>query len=204
MVLMLLAISSSVEGTTINVRNQCPITITACDQAQGTGVSCFVLGSGQSNLLNVGSAWPGGLIWGYPGTNRDPNFGNSIKPQADLAEFSIGLSAQDFYDLSNVNAYNLPLEISPTQIAGGGQPNGHFCGSPSCTIPNLGGFCQSPNSLTGPPADGCINKDGPGTVPTSGTIAFHNACPNAFSYSQDNQATYACSTGSNYEVVFCP
>lgn len=208
MVLTLLAISSAVQGTTINVRSQCSSALTACDQAQGTDVTCYVLNNGDSNLLDVGTVWQGGLIWGFPGNSGDPVQGNNAKPQANLAEFTIGLNGQDSYDLSNVNAYNLPLEIHPTEIAGGGQVDGLHCGSPSCTIPDLNSFCQPPNSLTGAPGDGCKNTDGPGNVATGGTIAFKNVCPSSYSYSQDDKnqpgVVYGCNIGSNYEVVFCP
>lgn len=47
--------------------------------------------------------------------------------------------------------------------------------------------------------------NGTGTTPTSGTEAFDTACPEAISYSNDTTGkVYACPTGSNYEVVFCP
>lgn len=207
MVLTLLAISSSVQGTTINVRSKCSSALTACNQAQGTGVACFVLNNGGSNLLDVGATWTGGLIWGFPGDSGDPGQGNLAKPQANLAEFTIG-GDQDFYDLSNVNAYNLGLQINPTDIAGGGQVDGSHCGSPSCTIPNLDSFCQAPNKVSGPPGDGCINTDGPGDVATDGTKAFKTACPNSYSYSKDDvnnpPVVFGCNKGSNYEVVFCP
>jgi len=209
LVLTLLAISSSVQGTTINVRSQCSSALTACSQAQGTGVACFVLNNGGSNTLDVGAVWTGGLIWGYPGDSNDPVIGNNAKPQANLAEFTIGSGDQDFYDLSNVNAYNLALQINPTDIAGGGTVDGSHCGSPSCTIPDLTSFCQPPNTLSGAPGEGCINTDGPGTVATDGTKAFKAVCPTSYSYSQDDQnpdppVVYGCNLGSNYEVVFCP
>jgi len=205
MVLTLLAISSSVRGTTINVRSQCSSVLTACDQAQGTAVECYVLQNGGSHLLDVGTVWTGGLIWGHPGDNPDTTVGNNAKPQANLAEFTIGSNGQDSYDLSNVNAYNLPLQIDVTSFVNGDTPNGLFCGSPSCTIPDLTTFCQSPNTLTGDPGDGCYNTDGTGTVPTPGTEAFATACPEAYSFSTDDaNHVYSCDTGTNYEVVFCP
>jgi hypothetical protein len=51
----------------------------------------------------VGTSWPGGVIWGYPGGSADPTDCNKAKPQADLAEFTInGFSNQDSYDISIV------------------------------------------------------------------------------------------------------
>jgi len=91
----------SIAGTTINVRSQCSFALTACDQAQGTGVTCYVLNNGGSHVITV-DTWPGGLVWGFPGASGDPVQGNNAKPQANLAEFTIGSNGQDSYDLSNV------------------------------------------------------------------------------------------------------
>lgn len=206
-VLLVLAATTSVYGAQINVRNQCSYVISACDQAGSGPVTCYALQNGQAHLLDVGASWSGGLIWGFPSDNPDTNQGNLAKPQANLAEFTI-TSPQDSYDLSNVNAYNLPLAINPTSIADGSAPSGTHCGSPSCTINDLNSFCQAPNTLTGAPGNGCRNTDGTGTVATSGTMAFKNACPTSYSYSQDDQnqpgVVFGCPNGSNYEVVFCP
>ncbi|KAH8963418.1 hypothetical protein BDL97_04G009400 [Sphagnum fallax] len=190
--------------TQINIVNQCSQTISACQTDQNGQITSYALGSGASQLIDVGTSWPGGVIWGYPGGSADPTDCNTAKPQADLAEFTIGANNQDSYDISNVNAYNLPLEIAPTSP--GTPPSGTTCGSPSCTINNLNSFCQPPNTPTGPPGDGCYNTDGPNaTSPTPGTTLFDNACPEAISYSTDTTGkVYGCPTGTNYEVVFCP
>jgi hypothetical protein len=53
-----------------------------------------------------------------------------------LAEFTLnGANGDDFYDISLVDGYNLPLQINPT----GG--NG-TCGSPGCTS-NLNNNCPT-------------------------------------------------------------
>jgi hypothetical protein len=193
-----------VDATQINIINQCPQPISGCKSDQTGQVTSYPLGSGASQLIDVGTNWPGGVIWGYPGSSADSTDCINAKPQADLAEFTINVSNQDSYDISNVNAYNLPLKIAPTSPV---QSSGTTCGSPSCTINNLNSFCQSPNTLTGGPGDGCYNVDGPPTTagPTSGTTPFANACPEAISYSTDTGGkVYGCQTGTNYEVVFCP
>jgi hypothetical protein len=185
-----------VDAAQINIINQCSQTISGCQSDQTGQVSSYLLGSGASQLIDVGTNWPGGVIWGYPGSSADPTDCNNAKPQADVAEFTIN-SDQDFYDISIVNAYNLPLKIAPT--------SGTTCASPSCTINNLNSFCVSPNTLTGGPGDGCYNVDGPNTgSPTPGTTQFATACPGAMSYTSDNSNVYACQAGTNYEVVFCP
>jgi len=200
--------TDSINAASINIKNQCSETISACATCNSCGgkVNCYALAPRNGNqAIDVGSNWPGGLIWGYPGGSASPADGNSAKPQADLAEFTIGAGGQDSYDISNVNAYNLPLLINPTTIAPPGQRHGLECGTPICSIGNIVSFCQSPNSLTGGFGFGCYNVDGPGPVATPGTEHFANACPDAYSYSNDNaNHVYGCPTGSNYEVVFCP
>jgi len=101
------------------------------------------------------------------------------------------------------NAYNIPTLINPTKLAHGAKRAGHECGTPACIVHNINSFCKPPNSIVG--ADkACINRDGPGMSSTLGTRAFKTACPDAYSYSQDDSSsTYGCKSGSDYEVVFC-
>jgi len=203
-----LVMISFVQGTTITILNQCTEELTACRTDQvDTSVQCYVLGaSGGTQSIDVGTTWTGGLFWAFPASNGvDSATGLKAKPQANLAEFTIVAGGQDSYDLSNVNAYNLGIQISLPHIAGGTTPSGTTCGSPSCTISNLNTVCQSPNTFTNAPGDGCYNTDGPGSVPTSGTEKFATACPEAFSYSNDYaNHVYGCPTTSTYKVTWCP
>jgi len=66
-------------------------------------VNCYALAPHNGfQAIDVGPNWPGGLIWGYLGGSANPTDGNKAKPQADLAEFTIGAGGQDSYDISNV------------------------------------------------------------------------------------------------------
>lgn len=210
--MLLIAVAASlvalnaVNAATINIVNSCGDTITACAQSGSAAANCYVLnGGGGTQQIDVGSSWPAGAIWGTPGS-VDPATGVQARPQADLAEFTIGGSGgEDFYDISNVNAYNEAIGITLPSIAPGDSPGPQHCVPINCTIVDLNSFCQPPNTLTGPPGDGCQNTDGPGNSTTTGTMAFKNACPDAYSYSKDDQtSTYTCGTGTNYAVTFCP
>jgi hypothetical protein len=204
---LLIVGSTFVDGAQINIRNQCGQTITACDAASNIGTQCYVLNAfGGSRVRDVGGSWTAGLVWGFPGTNTDPGLGNQAKTAATKMEMTVnGAFAQDYYDLSNIDGYNLPLLVNPTFIARGGQRSGLHCGTPICNIPNINQVCGSPNYYTGYPAYGCKNVDGGGTSATQGTQFFKNPCQSSYSYSSDNNnVVYACETGSNYEVVFCP
>jgi hypothetical protein len=186
----------SVDGIVVfNGTNQCPYAITIC-YYDSAGVST-------SDFASPGRSFPYGTdadsveIWGFPGDSTDDSDCSSSQLQADLAEFTInGSSNTDSYQISNVNAYNLGITINSQGI--------NSCPSPSCSISNITNFCQAPNTLTGPLGDGCYNTDGPNvTSPTSGTLAFANACPDAISYTTDTTGkVFACPTGSDYEIVF--
>lgn len=66
-------------------------------------MNCYALGGrGGRQQINVGGNWPAGVIWGFPGGSANPNEGNNAKPQANLAEFTIGAGGMDYYDISNV------------------------------------------------------------------------------------------------------
>jgi hypothetical protein len=198
--------------TTIEIINQCSEGLTACqtDNVVKT-TTCYVLqASSGTQTIDVGTVWLGGVIWAFPASEgTDNNTGVLAKPQADLAEFTINdnNSGQDSYDLSVVNAYNLAMEITVTSIASGVTPSGTTCEPITCSITeSLSTFCQSPNTLTGAPGDGCYNHDGPpATSPTPGTQQFDTVCPNAITYSTDTTGkVYGCPTTSTYSVIFCP
>ncbi|KAG0566703.1 hypothetical protein KC19_7G082400 [Ceratodon purpureus] len=199
---------NSVDAATIDIVNNCGDVITACAQSGSDTADCYVLnGGGGTQQIDVGSNWPAGAIWGFPGNSGDPATGVQARAQADLAEFTIGGSGgQDFYDISNVNAYNEAIGISLPSIAPGDAPSTQHCVPITCTIADINAFCQAPNSLTGAPGEGCYNTDGPtATSPTTGTVAFKNACPDAYSYTVDDpSSTFTCGTGTNYAVTFCP
>ena len=91
-------------GALIGISNQCGQTITACATCCGGGqVNCYVLGNnGGYQQLNVGGNWPGGVVWAFPGNSGNPSIGNQAKPQANLAEFTVGANGFDYYDISNV------------------------------------------------------------------------------------------------------
>ncbi|CAK9216038.1 unnamed protein product [Sphagnum troendelagicum] len=106
-----------VDAAQINITNQCPEVISAYQSNQSGIATCYALAAGTgSQLIDVGTTWLGGLIWGYPGSSASPIDGNNAKPQADLAEITInGFSNTDSYDLSNVvwHIYKLPF-FSPS------------------------------------------------------------------------------------------
>ncbi|KAH9555065.1 hypothetical protein CY35_08G095500 [Sphagnum magellanicum] len=192
----------SVDGSEVfNATSQCPYNITVCFYEPSTDVLIFAVALPGTSVpvTELYSSVPSLVIWGLPGNSGSAQGCFSAQPQADQAEFTINVSSSntDSYQISNVNGYNLGITIKPQ----------NSCASPSCSIPNITNFCQAPNTLTGLPGDGCRNTDGPNaTSPTSGTMAFANACPDALSYPTDTTGKiFACPTGTSYEILFsCP
>lgn len=143
-------------------------------------------------------------------------------PPATLAEFTMnGAGNQDFYDISLVDGYNLPMRIIPvagtyTVPASGGK---YACGTAGCTSDLL---LTCPTELrtlnSSGQTVGCMsacmkyNTDAycckgannlPSTCPpTNYSQIFKAACPDAYSYAYDDQtSTYIC-IGATYQIIF--
>ncbi|KAL8106764.1 hypothetical protein AgCh_023509 [Apium graveolens] len=110
----------------------------------------------------------------------------------------------DYYDISVIDGFNIPMEFGPTTDVGG------ECKLSSCTA-DIIGQCPDPLKFPG----GCNN---PCTVyktneyccyqepcnPTDYSRFFKERCPASLSYKADQTANYSCPGGTNYKVVFCP
>ncbi|PNH03581.1 Pathogenesis-related protein, partial [Tetrabaena socialis] len=189
--LSLLAALPSCAHAGISIKNNCRFTMFVSARSGVNPIFKYTLAPGASQFLNFGPAnlWPNGIIWGSRTGSLNPG-------QTTLVEFNIGAyQGTDFYDVSVVDAYNLPVSIKP--INPPVTPNGNTCGSPSCNVGDIKTFCKSPNYLT--TADpSCKNTDGPGLFATAGTKAFKAKCPKVYTYSKDDLATYGCPTGTNF------
>ncbi|CAM6130017.1 unnamed protein product [Calypogeia fissa] len=181
----------------IRVVNNCTFSLTVFYQSQNVDPANFSLPSNGTQQLNLTSEWLDGMIWASQ--NANPN-----KSQATKLDFAIGgFFNQDYYDLSLVRAYNLAAKILPTFLANGDQANGLHCGSPTCSIPDVNSVCRGRNHFEGPD-HACINTDGPGGNSTEYTTLFQAPCPGVATYSSEPETVYACSSGSQYDVIFCP
>jgi hypothetical protein len=187
---------------------------------------------GASTTISVPANWSG-RIWAR--TNCD--FGGSGScgtgdcgaglacngavgaPNATLAEFTLGGgSSPDYYDVSLVDAFNVPITITPQGGAG--------CAVAGCTA-DLGPGCPSELQDTGPSGTivaclsscskfggdqyCCTGSSGspstcdPGTWQVNSAAYFKSGCPNAFSYAFDPvTATFTCQGASGYVITFSP
>ncbi|XP_022962239.1 thaumatin-like protein 1b [Cucurbita moschata] len=193
----------------------------------------FSLQTGDSKTLPAPASW-GGRFWGRTlcsedstgkfscgtgdcGSNKLECAGNGATPPATLAEFTLdGSGGLDFFDVSLVDGYNLPMIVVPQ----GG--SGDNCTSTGCVV-DLNGACPSELRVTS--ADGregvacksacdAFNKpqycctgayQTPDTCqPSMYSQIFKSACPRAYSYAYDDKtSTFTCAS-ADYVITFCP
>ncbi|XLU82982.1 hypothetical protein S245_006402 [Arachis hypogaea] len=149
------------QGARVTFKNKCqytvwPGTLTGSQKAQLSQTG-FTLAPGATNSLNLPSSWSG-RFWGRTGcSNNGGRFtcatgdcgtgqvacnGNGGATPATLVEITVASNGgQDFYDVSNVDGFNLPLSVS-TQ---GGRGT---CKTSSCPT-NINRACPSELQVKG-------------------------------------------------------
>ncbi|CAL0303512.1 unnamed protein product [Lupinus luteus] len=231
LILVLLCIDKGAIGATFTLINKCDYTvwpgILANVGSSGLGATGFELLPSGSRSFQAPSNWSG-RIWGRTGCNFDPNTqqgtcttgdcgsnqmscnGAGASPPATLAEFTIGSGTQDFYDMSLVDGYNLPMIIDPHGGTGA-------CGSTGCVTdlnqqcPNElrvrdGVACKSACEVFRSPEYCCSGAYASPTTckPSVYSEIFKSACPKSYSYAYDDAtSTFTC-TGADYTITFCP
>ncbi|KAI4314746.1 hypothetical protein L6164_027623 [Bauhinia variegata] len=220
--------------------NQCSYTVwpgilssAGTAQLSTTG---FALQPGESNILSLPTAWSGRL-WGRTLCSQDSTgkftcitgdcgsstlecAGRGAAPPATLAEFTLnGAGGLDFYDVSLVDGYNLPMTVEPQ----GGTPGAGNCTTTGCVV-DLNGNCPTELKVTS-------SEDGRESVacksaceafqdpqyccsgayatpdtckPSAYSQFFKSACPRAYSYAYDDgSSTFTCAS-ADYLITFCP
>jgi len=245
-----LAVVSLGSARTFTVFNNCPFTIWPAlftdlnvapnvpDQPTGWEQAAF-----QTVTFSVPDNWQAGRIWGRrncdfsvnPGPNScatggcnggllcDPHTGTGVPP-ATVAEWTLsGAGGMDFYDVSLVDGYDLPMSITnnvncpvadcpvdlgpncPSQLQGPFDSTGFPLGCKSACDANLdGNQANSPNCCSG-------QFDTAATCPSSGVefySYFKGNCPNAYAYAFDESsgtALWTCpsSLNADYTLTFC-
>ncbi|KAK2660744.1 hypothetical protein Ddye_007277 [Dipteronia dyeriana] len=226
--LILFIFSREISGATFTLVNKCGYTVwpgvLGNTRLDSTG---FELLPGGSRSFQVPPTWSG-RFWARTGCTFDPSTGqgsctsadcgsNQIEcngsganPPATLAEFTTGSGTPDFYDVSLVDGYNLPMIVEPT----GGSGN---CLSTGC-ITDLnqrcptelrvesGEGCKSACEAFRTPEYCCSGAFGTPDVckPSVYSEIFKTACPRSYSYAYDDAtSTFTC-TGADYTITFCP
>ncbi|XP_074560003.1 pathogenesis-related thaumatin-like protein 3.5 [Curcuma longa] len=214
------------EARVFTIVNYCKTTIwpgiTPGEDFDGGG---FALNPGESVVFTAPVGW-NGRIWGRTGCNFDSDgtgscqtgsCGNTIKcgasgqTPATLAEFN--LASPDFYDVSLVDGFNLPMTVTPLNAQGGGN-----CVSVGC-VGDLRNSCPAELAVK---VDGqtvgcrsacdvfntdqycCRGAFGSDTCqPTNYSKPFKEECPTAYSYAYDDRTSLFTCTDADYIVSFC-
>jgi len=229
-------------GGQVKTINRCsfPVWVGAFGQQSVPENGGWKLEAGQEKTVTIGTngrLWSG-RFWGRTDCNDQGQCstgrcsglqckGTTGEPPASLAEITFnGAGGQDFYDVSLVDGYNLPIKMRP--IAGtfnnvGGDPT-YDCKEAGCDS-DLNAICPAELKLNvGGRVVGCksaceaFHKDEfcckgahstPQTCPaTDYSRKFKQACPRAYSYAYDDAtSTFRCkgkdNNGASYEVQFC-
>lgn len=204
------------EGATFTVKNQCPYTVWAA-ASPGGGKA---LGRGQTWTFNVAAGTKQARIWGRTGCSFDASghgrcntgdCGGLLNCQgygsvpATLFEYALNqYQNQDFYDISLVDGFNIPLSATPSNSK---------CKKIGCTS-NINAICPSQLKVTDGCKSACAAFNTPqycctgaylnNCSPTNYSKFFKQQCPQAYSYAKDDaSSTFTCPSGGNYNVVFC-
>ncbi|KAK4273805.1 hypothetical protein QN277_017131 [Acacia crassicarpa] len=236
LVLLLFTFSTCSNGITFTITNNCTSTIWPGTMA-GSGTAQlsrtgFRLEAGRSVKLTTSGAKWSGRIWGRTGCKFDGNGegkcetgdcggkleceGNGAAPPVSLFEITLGGgTGQDFYDVSLVDGYNLPMLVVPADVYGTSACNSTGCisnlntGCPKeLQVQGSGGVigCRSACEAFDTDQYCCRGQHaGPATCPPSQySTMFKKACPRAYSYAYDDAtSTFTCKA-YGYHIIFCP
>ncbi|KAJ6712434.1 OSMOTIN-LIKE PROTEIN OSM34 [Salix purpurea] len=187
----------STKAANFEIRSNCPYTVWAA-ASPGGGRR---LERGQTWNLNVPAGTAMARIWGRTNCNFDGSGQGRCQtgdctgglecrgwgvPPNTLAEYALNQFGNlDFYDISLVDGFNIPIEFSPTSGGGSGK-----CQALLCTA-DINGQC--PNELRAP--GGCNNPctvfktnefcctNGQGSCgATHFSRFFKDRCPTSYSY----------------------
>jgi hypothetical protein len=179
--------------TTLVFVNACAASVTYA----GSDIEGGVLASGEVHCVDVGDATDAlsaKRYWGYAG--GDPGAGHY-----SLAEFTFNTDFHDFdwYDISFVDAFNLPMAITPLA-----RPD---CDALACPADFLAGCPDVGKLEQGGKLVACVSPErDDGNSPVA---QYFEQCDDAYAWSADDQhgtdpsPTHACA-GEDFAVTFCP
>ncbi|XP_075642581.1 protein P21-like [Castanea sativa] len=213
--LLITLLSALAHAARFNVRYNCPFTVWAAAVPSG------------GKRLNLGESWPldvnastkGARIWARTKCNFDgsgrfkcqtSDCGGLLHCKAygatpnTLAEFALNQYQNlDYFDISLVDGFNVPMEFSPTS---GGCTKGISCTTDinrHCPAKlKVQGGCNNPCTRFKTNEYCCYSRS---CGPTIYSKFFKDRCPSAYSYPKDDATSlFTCNGGTNYKVVFCP
>ncbi len=195
----------------------------APDTPSGEPVDCQKSGDGKTTFVFVndcetdityrGSSIDGGTL--EPGASACSDLGSDVEPISSirywgfagvdpggehhtLAEFTLNTDFNDFdwYNLSHVDAHNLPMQIVPL--------NEEDCRTLTCADSLLEG-CPVAGKVRDEQGNviSCysLDRDDPNSAVA---LYFEASCKDAYSWSGDDAESMAACAGEDFAIVFCP
>ncbi|KAE9619651.1 putative thaumatin [Lupinus albus] len=232
---MIIDLYAVAQGAQITFTNRCKYTVWSGtltgDQKLPLSTTGFELAPGASKSVDLPAPWSG-RFWARTGcSNKNGKFvcdtadcasgqveckGAGAIPPATLVEITTAANkGQDFYDVSNVDGFNVPMSMSPQGGSGD-------CKTSSC-FGNINTVCPKELQIKG--SDGSViacksaclafnkpeycctgNHNTAATCPpTNYSRIFANKCPNAYSYAYDDKtSTFTCNGRPSYIITYCP
>ncbi|RCV43361.1 hypothetical protein SETIT_9G288500v2 [Setaria italica] len=238
LVLVLFALWREGEAATFTFVNRCADTVwpgvlsnAGSPRLEPTG---FELAPGAARAVPAPSGWSG-RMWARTGCTQDGATGRLVcatgdcgsgaaecagagaAPPATLAEFTLdGSGGLDFYDVSLVDGYNLPVLVETS--GGGGSTGPASCAAAGCAADlnamcpaelraGGGAACRSACDAFARPEYCCSGAFASPAAcrPTAYSQVFKTACPRSYSYAFDDPtSTFTCGGRPDYTVTFCP
>lgn len=185
-------------NTSLRFINKCSFDISFT----GNNITGGVLAPGQESCRTIGSITDHMITkryWGFR-KGEDPGFEHHSLAEFGFNELFYGHTSWDWFNLSHVDANNLPLKIVPYEVGGGTTCSGQ---TRSCPM----------DLLTNCPAEGRLNNAGGQIIacvshdrdnPNSPVAKYFDAgCSQSYSWSGDDSVMAACNAG-DFDIVFCP
>ncbi|KAF8107373.1 hypothetical protein N665_0122s0018 [Sinapis alba] len=224
---------SGVTSRNFTIENKCDYTVwpvASSGQSFSLSPTGFILRKGEARVINVPPSWTG-RFWGRTfcttnstgifscatgdcGTGKVECPGNRVSLSTTLAEFTLdGYNGKDFYDVTVVDGYNLPMLVTPL--------DDKTCNSIGCVV-DLNVTCPFELRVTSNTSlVACMNAcqklklpeyccTGDYSAPEKCKPSlyaqnFKSVCPTAYSYAYDDtSSTFTCASKSNYAITFCP
>ncbi|KAI8150138.1 thaumatin [Fennellomyces sp. T-0311] len=207
----LLGLASTASAAKVVIKNQCGYDLQLGKLNNGeSDVETAELAQGSSKTYTVDSKWQGRFWAREKGAGTFP---------ASLAELTFkGHAGYDFYDVSFVDGFNIPVSMEPINPHEENTDDKYRCGTPTCgKLPSCPEYlkvyedgkevgCNSACSKFGTDEYCCAgDHDTPDKCPPSSySKDVKESCPDVYTYAYDDlTSTYMCQA-DGYTVTFCP
>lgn len=185
-------------NTTLRFINRCSFRVNFA----GNNISGGLLSSGGEACRTIGANTDHMITkryWGFREGN-DPGYEHHSLAEFGFNEVFYNHTSWDWFNLSHVDANNLPLKIVPYEIGGG-----NTCASQTRSCPmDMLKNCPEVGKLRNAAGEviSCVSHDRDNPNSTV-ALYFDATCSQSYSWSGDDSVMAACNAG-DFDIVFCP